>query len=161
MSFEGLFDKLNESHIMYHGTNHEFTEFEKRKGQVSTVFGTEEVDREGFWFSPTKELAATYGDNIVTAKLHIDNTADLTDSGWDSSIDRAWEDIGMNPRWFGSVEAWELFDGDDGKMFVKFLQNMGFDSAAITEPAVAGHKAGEVFVVFDPKDIEIVEVTNE
>lgn len=161
MNFDALFDALNESNIMYHGTNQEFTRFEKRTGKVSTVFGSEDVDRAGFWFTPDMKMAATFGKNIITANLNIKRTADLTDYGFDPKIMDAWEAAGKNTRWFTAVEAWELFDGEDGETFAKFLQDTGYDSAKITEPAVDGHDGGEAFVVFDPNRIEIVEVSDE
>lgn len=52
--------------VVYHGTNSEFTSFDKAKA-VKGLLGP------GFYFTTSKEQAAGYGKNVIAAYLRIDN----------------------------------------------------------------------------------------
>jgi hypothetical protein len=145
--------------VVYHGTDHApFDSFKQVGGKISTIFGSEDVERSGFFFTPDKELASRFGKNVMSARLHIRKVADLTDDGFDNRIMKQWEETGHNYKWLMYKETWELFDGEDGKEWVKFLQEMGYDGAVMDEPAVEGDDtSGLAYIVFDPKDIEILK----
>jgi len=141
--------------VVYHGTNSKpFDRFKQTGGKVSTVFGTEAVKRTGFFFAPDEELARDFGKNVAKVKLHLDKVIDLEH---DTTLDDKWEAAGYNRKWLTSVETWELFDGEDGEEFVRFLQKNGYDGAAFVEPEAGKGRSGWAFVAFDPKDIEILE----
>jgi len=144
--------------VVYHGTDHApFSSFRQMGGKINTIFGSEDVERSGFFFTADKELASRFGKNVMSARLHIHKLADLTDDGFDNRIAKQWEESGHNYKWLMYKEVWELFDGEDGKEWVKFLQGIGYDGAVMTEPPVEGDDiSGLAYVVFDPKNIEIL-----
>lgn len=57
--------------FVYHGTNAKFSEFEKKEGIRSILFSQEKVTSNGFFFSPSKETAKNYGENIIEATINL------------------------------------------------------------------------------------------
>jgi len=142
--------------VVYHGTDAEpFDRFKQMGGKVHTAISSEEVKRTGFFFTPDKTMAKEFGKNVASVRLHVDNVADLTDDGLDNRIAKKWEEDGH--EWDGWADVWEMFDGEEGEEFVAFLQKNGYDGAAFTEPAAGEGTSGLAYVVFEPKDIEILE----
>lgn len=46
-----LFESYENFVIAYHGTDIKFNSFKKMNGKVSTIFGTEDVIRSGYYFA--------------------------------------------------------------------------------------------------------------
>ena len=64
----------NFPNILYHGSNESFEEFEKKKGKRNYgIFGEEEVEANGFFFTTNKEYAKEYGKNVITAYVRVNN----------------------------------------------------------------------------------------
>ena len=141
--------------VVYHGSDTTFDKFKQMRGYVSTPISSEDVRRTGFFFTPDKEMAREFGKNVASVRLHVDHVANLTDDGLDNSIAQKWEDDGH--EWDGWKAAWEMFDGNEGEEFVRFLQKNGYDGVVFTEPEAGEGRSGLAYVVFDSKDIEILE----
>jgi hypothetical protein len=58
----------------YHGTNNNFTEFDKKKIGSSSDPG---IRGRGFYFSPDAKTASSYGDNLKSVELKYNNPIDL------------------------------------------------------------------------------------
>jgi hypothetical protein len=58
---------------VYHGTERPFTRFEFRKGVVSVLGKAFEAERHAFFFTPSKEEAATFGPTVLTAYVNLRN----------------------------------------------------------------------------------------
>lgn len=150
-------DEHGRPKVFYHGTDASFDEFKPTTGKISTVFGSEHVDRHGHFFTDDKELAKTFSNagNTMSVYLKMHNPLGMR-NGLDDDKLQDFENHGFNPRWFthSHLEDWERFDGEDGKDFTNTLGKMGHDSAIIHEPSVEGQKGGHAYVVFHPNQIK-------
>ena len=145
--------------ILYHGTDQEqFNTFENRGGIVRVLFSEFKVDRSGFFFSPNKEVAESFGDRTEAVYLSIKNPADMTTSDGVERIAKELASVGVNEKWFWQVESWEMFDRDPGSDdidIVEKLKELGYDGAVIDEPAVEGEREDSIaWVAFDPEQIK-------
>lgn len=147
-------DKDGKPLVVYHGTDSSFNEFKNVGGKVSVLFGSYDVKRSGFFFSPDKETSESFGKNVMPAYLSIKNPADLTKAIGETDR-RLIDEKGYSEKWLRMTEAWEMFDEDQGEQFVKDLQDLGYDGAIIEEPAVEGErKKGVAWVAFKPTQIK-------
>lgn len=143
---------------LYHGTNEDFETFEKREGKVFNVLGEEKVEREGFFFSPDKDLASQFG-NVTSWDVDIHNTLDLTNGFVDDNIIGNFVNDGWSERYLINLyreNIWELFDGDIGKDFKSTVFSLGYDSVKISEFNL-NDELVDAFVVFDSNKIKKIE----
>lgn len=146
------------SKIYYHGTNKEFDKFENKDGtaKISTIFGSEIVDRVGFFFSKEKEFAAEFGSNLTKWELNIKNTLDLTSSFNDDEVMSQFIEDGWSERMLINTfpeYIWEFMDGENGPDFLSTLERYGYDSIKMLEADNKG-VLQEAVVVFDSNKIK-------
>lgn len=149
--------------VVYHGSGQVFTEFKNRGGKISTVFGSEDVERSGFFFAVDKDYASLFAEgatpNVLEVYLAIKNPIDLRNGILNDDAE-ALAAQGINDRWLYQLtrdprEAWELFDGDDGADLVKALRAAGYDGARIVEPRHPSTNAViDAWVAFSPTQIK-------
>lgn len=153
-------DEHGRPQVFYHGTDSNFDEFKKTHGTISTVFGSDKVDRHGHFFTDDKYLANTFSKSgkVMSVYLKAHHPLDMRNGVSDDKLGE-FENHGLSPRWFthSHMEDWERFDGDDGKDFTDTLNKMGHDSVIIHEPATSTQKGGSAFVVFHPHQIKSSE----
>lgn len=143
---------------VYHGTSHEFTVFEQMPGTVGTVFGSDAVQRTGFFFSDTEEMASTFGGKTGSFFLKANKVADLS-KGFMAFDDKLRDDLvtlGMGERYLmgkHADEIWEMFDGEDGVALVGALRHLGYDAVRFYEPRMGESIDGEGYIVFAPEQI--------
>lgn len=139
----------------YHGTNKIFSEFdENKKGTISTIFGTEEVERYGIFFTEDLEFAKEFGQRIIEVSLNLKKTLDLR-NGFSPEDISVLNNV-LNESWMEKlipINAWEILDGEEGKYFVEKLKEKGFDSVLIKEESEFG--VAESFVVLNKNLITI------
>lgn len=58
---------------VYHGTNADFTEFQKMKSQRFVLFSAFDVEAQGFFFSESLQDAKGYGRRVITAYVRLLN----------------------------------------------------------------------------------------
>lgn len=146
--------------VMYHGTSRDFSSFDPNQiGTGSTVFGSYDVNRAGFFFSPTPDEAAGYatqhgdaGASIMPVYLSIQKPLDLDRLSVDDW--RRLENVGLNPASMERMNAWELFDGEQGRDFVDSLKRAGYDGAVFSEMRHTDGQTGETWVAFDQGQIK-------
>lgn len=142
--------------VVYHGTSEQFSEFERMGGKVSTVFGVEDVDRNGFFFTASREMAVEFGENIVDAYLSIKNPIDLTNGFLDGDL-KALADAGISESFMTSKYPrymWEIFDGSDGAALESAIKSVGMDGAIIVEEGAKNIGLENVYVAFDSTQIK-------
>ena len=148
-------DEQGRPRVFYHGTDSDFDTFKPQKGKTSTIFGTENVERQGHFFTPSLDFAKefTKSGNVMKVYLKMHKPFDLR-SGITQEMYNTVEQHGMNPRWLTSnhIDDWERFDGEDGTHFKDVLHKSGHDSAIIFEPH--GKEAREAHIVFNPNQIK-------
>ena len=150
----------------YHGTNSEFpiSEFKSESKSVNDfgLLGPVETERSGIFLTSNKDFAAEYGKKVVPVKINwskAGKTADVPNAAQDfleslDSFSDADKDVWNTTRWHQN--DWEMFEGETGRRFVKFLKEQGYDSASFDEflPPTAtrtgAEVGGETLVVFDP-----------
>lgn len=95
-------------------------------------FGTVEVSRHAFFFSSDPRMSESFGSvhaYEVDAHKILDITADLSEE--DSEKIRA---AGFSPESIDRMyEKWELFDGENGKVFCDALLSIGYDAVRYSE----------------------------
>lgn len=153
--------------VVYHGTPTDFTEFKRTTGKNATLFGTEDVERNAFFFSDRRqfadEFAAKQGNSgrVLELYLSMQNPADLRD-GFPDAVVTALEERGFNPNYFHTRDMdniWEVFDGQDGAEIVAALKDAGYDGAILLEavdpskPMRRDNRAA-TYAVFDPTQIK-------
>lgn len=157
--------------ILYHGTHGDFSSFEiGRPTKNYGTFGSWETNRHGIFMSHDPEVAHEYirtdrylrptaGAKIIPVYANIKNPLDLTPER--NEVDEEFlsqiEKEGINPSWIrnGIQYDWELFDGDDGKLFVEALQRMGYDGAKFKEQSHEDpDKMATVWVAFQPNQLK-------
>jgi hypothetical protein len=160
---------------LYHGTKGNITKFEKsRTGKGSTMFGDYDVERHGTFLTPDHKLANEFalqgrnhtGANVMPLYASLKNPLDMTGGYNDELFNKVsdWGDKqGLNgyrvARHLGDNWGdWQLFDkdaGQDPEFLIKMLKDLGYDSAKIHEPPVAGEGAsGLTYVAFEPTQIK-------
>jgi hypothetical protein len=154
MRYYNILQEMALDRVFYHGTNHDFNQFEKTRGTVASIFGSEQVDRQGFFFTDNVEFAKNFGNKIIKVKLRMNKPFDLS-NGLSSTMTAELERHGISFKWMLSNEDWEKFDGEEGEMFVNALKALGYDSAIIQEPDDHGHDQ-TAYIVFDPSQIKII-----
>ena len=138
---------------VWHGTSHNFNSFELKGGVVTTCLSSERVDRHAVFFAKDREFAGEFGPKILCAYLNIRHLLDMVEPQ-QADFDRLVQ-AGISESWLNhcySYDTWEMFDGDDGRVFVKALRQAGFDGVMFSE---SGH---DVYAVLDPGQIRIVGV---
>lgn len=150
-------DEQGRPRVFYHGTDASFDTFIPQTGKVSTVFGTEDVERQGHFFTPSLDFAKEYtkSGNVMKVYLKMHKPFDMRHGVSDTMYSTA-EKHGLNPNWLISnhIDDWERFDGEEGKNFKDFLDSSGHDSAIIFEPH--GKESREAHIVFNSKQIKSV-----
>lgn len=165
-------DDYNRPLIMYHGTNKEFTKFEKEK------IGKKLLSGKGFYFDSNKSIAKKFGKNIISCYLKIENpfiiderenslnnqqkiyknTEELIKQGYDGIIiidDKGREcvifepnqikSINNNGNW--SLESNDINEGLKMNKLKKLLESsLGKDMEIIKE---------EVYIPNKPKTINV------
>ena len=111
--------------MVYHGTNAEFTEFDKRKA----------TDKEGkklnlgwgkgvFYFSKSNLKASRYGKNTMPVFLNISNVYDIKDYENKSDYINALNGYKVGDIWYGEIED---VKNKRAETFVKELKKNKFD----------------------------------
>lgn len=157
MQYIHLFEEYNPVIIGYHGTKEPFEEFEQRNGTVSTIFGSANVKRIGFFFSEKPEFATQFGEHIMRCALHVDRWLDLRYGFADNVINQLVE-MGVNANYLYNLpveETWEIFDGEDASFLTDKLVILGFDGIIMIEYA-EDQQPHTVYVVLDKNKIEIL-----
>lgn len=74
----------------FHGTDSDpFEEFKQLPGKIVTIFGSEPIERTGFFFTTSFEKAKKFGDNVVKVSLDMQNPADFTKrESWEVLVDQ-------------------------------------------------------------------------
>jgi hypothetical protein len=141
---------------VYHGTNKVFDKFELKGGVVTTFISSEPVDRHAFFFTDDKGFAGEFGSNVIEARLSAHHVLDMIEP-LQQDFDKLVQ-AGISESWLNhcySYDTWDLFDGKDGKEFVKALKKSGFDAVMFSE---SGHT---VYAVLDQDQIQIVRSIDE
>ncbi len=150
-------DNQGRPRVFYHGTDAKFDTFLPRKGKTSTIFGVEDVERQGHFFTPSLDFAKefTKSGNVMKVYLNMHKPFDMR-NGVTSEMYDTMDKHGINPKWLISnhIDDWERFDGEDGAHFKDALHKSGHDSAIIFEPH--GKEAREAHIVFHPNQIKSV-----
>jgi hypothetical protein len=143
--------------IVYHGTDFEFDKFKQGSASVTTVFGSETVDRQGFFFTDDIKIARSFGKNVVTADIRMNKPMDFRNF---KNKQILVDEKGWSETFLLQTETWELLDGDTGRELVKDLKSLGYDSLIMEEPL---HSTGGLstdsftaYVVFDVDNIKIL-----
>lgn len=148
-------DDQGRPRVFYHGTDAKFDTFKPQPAKTSTIFGVEDVERQGHFFTPSLDFAKEYtkSGNVMKVYLKMHKPFDMR-NGITSDMYDTMDKHGINPRWLISnhIDDWERFDGEDGKHFKEALHNSGHDSAIIFEPH--GKEAREAHIVFHPNQIK-------
>jgi hypothetical protein len=151
--------------IVYHATTEAFKAFELgKKGTNSFVFGNFEIERNAIFVTPNYNFAQEYctdsetnmpykGANVMPLYLSMKAPLDFTER--DSyDIAEEFETTDLNPRYINFVtNTWELFDGDDGKLFVDACKQLQYDGCIFYETSREG-KSIEVYAVFNPNQLK-------
>ena len=160
-----ILDILNESVAItdvYHGTKTKFDKFEQTKGRVSTIFGTEEVDRYGFFFTKDLDYARSFasdGGHIIVADLHLTNILDLCNGFLDADMVKLVEQ-GISERYMCNVypeDMWQCFDGVNGEHLQHAIAAAGYDGVMLEESADE-RKYVKTYIVFDSNKIKIKKI---
>lgn len=161
MSARALIEALTSR--LYHATARDFDRFEiGHEGKNSWAFGAWPVKRSALFFTQSPEFAGEFiadpeqggykpGARLHPVRLNLKQTLRL-----DKSLDlyALGERIGINPKWvFNKGPGWELFDDEDGALFVAALRRAGYDSAIFLEDD-GDRKMQTTYAVFDPTVIQ-------
>lgn len=152
-----MYESISNDLIVYHGTNKTFNKFEKTKGSISTIFGAEQIDRDGYFFTPNIEFAKEFGANIIKCKLHVGNTLDMNYGVSNEEDIEKLVSVGAYDRYLWNLQpstVWEAFDGENS--IAPFILKAGYDSVEMVEPD-SNNKLQKVFIVFDSNKIEILK----
>jgi diguanylate cyclase (GGDEF)-like protein len=139
--------------VVYHGTDKEFNEFKNMGGKQINIFGSVPVERQGYFFASTEKQALGFGKNIKSVYLTIKKPFDFTDGDFENILNDI-ESAGINKKWIEKTEPWELFDGDDGKIFVSALAKKGYDGVVFNEPSAGVGRGGKAYITFSPTQIK-------
>jgi hypothetical protein len=158
-TFKEFCESLEEQNVVYHGSPKDFDQFTPTVGKNSTVFGSEEVKRHGFFFTPSKNVANDYAGEhgkIHHAVLDMKKPFDMRHCV-SENMENDFEKAGGSTRWLHNhQEPWERFDGEDGEHFVSILKRAGYDSAIIHEHSPHSGEKHESHIVFHPSQIKVI-----
>ena len=162
---------------MYHGTNENFTVFDKNgKGKRFTNFGTEyDTDVKGFFFTSNKSYAEEFGNvkpyylntkKILKLDNNIDdlnkifqpmledmlNNQDITKTQYDAIIEN-----GTTYKRFIDEDGidWDIIDEEAFNDSIKIMRELGYDSIAVNE----GDDNTSI-MVFNSNQIKNIDNTN-
>ena len=162
---------------MYHGTNENFTVFDKNgKGKRFTNFGTEyDTDVKGFFFTSNKSYAEEFGNvkpyylntkKILKLDNNIDdlnkifqpmledmlNNQDITKTQYDAIIEN-----GTTYKRFIDEDGidWDIIDEEAFNDSIKIMKELGYDSIAVNE----GNDNTSI-MVFNSNQIKNIDNTN-
>lgn len=165
-------DKKGNPLMVYHGTNQEFSVFDKswqgsNTGWANTVFG--------FFFLANRQLALEFtqqngeGQRVISAYLSIKNPIDLTNAGIFSKHEQAQviaeflkgEECSLDEAMeffdeLGLGEMGELYDALHTKEAKEFFIEKGYDGVIST----FGGDHNE-YIAFEPEQIRIINTQNE
>lgn len=131
-----IMENINEEKIIaYHGSKSSFNNFDVNK-QKTNKFG------KGFYFTNDKNEAKEYGDNIIKVNLTMNNPLYLKDAYF--ANDELLNNIG--------IKKFDHLDSQDSQNKIKAA---GYDSIIVNN--VDGKKDLKYYIVFEPKQIEIVK----
>jgi len=135
--------------VYYHGTSNEFDEFDIKKMGSSTDPG---IRGKGFYFSPNKKTAESYGSILKSTHLKLEKPIDLLSfksknelaEYLDISIDILTERVDSLPS--GDVRSIKVLPAHSGQ-FTSAVKSKGHDSII----------HGQETIVFDPAQIRKVK----
>lgn len=156
-----LKNNKKEKKIYYHGTNKNFENFKQRKGLISNVLGSEEVERVGFFFTDDILFAEEFG-KVSKYHLNINKILDLRNGFNEKNIDIFIKN-GFNEKYLINMQTenyWELFDEDTGVLFKKLIENNNYDAVLFKE-LDKNKKFVDVTVIFDSNKIEKIKNTKK
>lgn len=159
-----LTDSLGQPIIFLHGTPSQFDEFKQTSGRISTIFGTEEVTRHGFFFTQDRLFAERFaGPNGVIKEVYLkaSKVLDLRNGFLNADMEQLARQ-GISERYMLNLypsDAWEAFDGDNGEFLTQAMSACGYDCAIIVEPDDLG-KLVTSHIVFSPEAIVAAHSTN-
>jgi hypothetical protein len=123
-----LIEGAQSSPVLYHGTDHDFTSFAKRRKH--TNFPHAGILQLGYSFTTDLEYAKQFGSKVLRVRLHMKNP-------FHAPIGRAYELETVSPR---GVRKWKAR-----------LKSVGYDGVIFGE----GSEVAE-YIPFDADDIEIL-----
>lgn len=143
----------NKEITAYHGTNHDFKDFADLpvKGTISTIFGTEYVDRHAHFFTTNPDNAKKFGDTVKKVVLKPKRTIDLRNGFTDDHINELIKH-GVSERYMinkNPGEMWDIFDEHDH--MANALKKAGYDSAHIRTSYPDGNE--DEYAVLDKRII--------
>lgn len=163
-------DKHGNPLILYHGGTISPRKFlKKRMGNMSNVFGNWKIERWGIFASEDPNTANEFSGTekrsalmplYARAESPIDLTTNISD-GLFNTLENIADKKGLDGFKFarfinnrsGTSNTYTLFDADEGndpQLFIKILEEMGYDSAIIYEKI----GIGKTWVLFDPSQIK-------
>lgn len=167
--FEGskVVDQKGSPLTVYHGTRGDFKDFAPTKGSNSTIFGSYDVERSGFFFSESPSVASGFamqgdgeGANVRPVHLAIFKPLDLTTGDISDALLNTLEANGLTGRHaryllkFRADDFWEAFDNENGgRELVEALKKSGYDGVKLLEPGIDGEAATISWVAFDSEQI--------
>jgi hypothetical protein len=169
---EALF-KTDAPDTFYHGTPHQFEQFEPKPGHNTATMGLATGDtpiqRHGFFFTQDRNFANSFAGptgHTVAAHLNLGNQLDLsgpyhTQVKHFSSLAPHFTAHGLDPEHGfhhlpGSGKhkrLWQLFDGEEGRKAVAAIKGAGYHSVKFGEEDDDGQPV-TTHVVFDPSQIQ-------
>lgn len=130
--------------LLYHGTNHDFENFDKSKIGSSTDHG---IRGHGIYFTNDPKTASAYGNRIHQVKIKIENPLDLLKF---KNKDELANHLGVDPYIFNERET-------NGRRSI--LVRHGFSRVLSSEAKYKGYDSilhGDEHVIFDPNRIRSI-----
>lgn len=147
-----IVDEAGEPLVVYHGTNADFDEF--NPNWIGASSGNYGHNGRGFYFTPDKEYASSYGEKLIPSYLNSKKIF----TGTEEEIKAVAKKMGVSPyNEFPASGRKKLKDitdftsdiyyGDSPDEFTNALKEMGYDSVF----------DGDEYVVFNPNQIKSVK----
>lgn len=148
--------------VVYHGRSEQFNTFERRKG-VRFVMGLEdEVESEGFFFTPDKDFAEQYAANAerrrggrretIPTFLNIENPLDLA---FTDNFAQLYEEVTGYEYQLGMDDITNLWEIMDIEGMADKIKAKGYDGVIFAEERAEDGTVTEYsYCVFDPSQIK-------
>lgn len=148
--------------VFFHGTKTEFNEFKVGVKTINaTTFGEYELTRSAIFVTPVHEFAHDYsgeetGSNIISVYVNARNPFNIINGMSGDQYDQV-ESVGFNPKYIHNLQNWwELFDGEDGDLFVSCLKKLGYDSVIFPETSPHSETDSNVYALFSGNQLKSV-----
>jgi hypothetical protein len=148
--------------VFFHGTKSDFNEFKVGIKTINaTTFGEYELTRSAIFVTPIHEFAHDYsgeesGSNIISVYVKAQNPFDISNGMSGDQYDQV-ESVGFNPKYIHNLQNWwELFDGEDGDLFVSCLKKLGYDSVIFPETSPHSETDSNVYALFSGNQLKSV-----